>query len=99
MLKSLVSLPDFPELTGCIFMELPSYHQPLMDKFFNLESLDTDIIIRISQDEQLNGWWDIGEFEFICELWKLNHSLPQEKKIRVVLADYQIPYSTITKRE
>ncbi len=70
-----------------------------MDKFFNLESLDTDIIIRIFQDEQLNGWWDRGEFEFICELWKLNHSLPQEKKIRVVLTDYQIPYSTITKRE
>lgn len=99
MLKSLVSLSEFPELTGCIFMELPSYHQPLMDKFFNLESLDTNIIIRIFQDEQLNGWWDRGEFEFICELWKLNHSLPNEKKIRVVLADYQIPYSTITKRE
>lgn len=99
MLKSLISLPKFPNLVGCIFMELPSYHQPLMDKFFSLETLDSNIIIKIFQDEQLNGWWDRGEFEFLCELWEINRSLPQNKKIRVVLADYQIPYSSITNRE
>lgn len=99
MLKSLISLPEFSDFVGCIFMELPSYHQPLMDKFFELESLDSNIIIKIFQDVQLNGWWDRGEFEFLCQLWELNHSLPQNEKIRVVLVDYQIPYSTITTGE
>lgn len=99
MLKKLISLPEFAEHTGCIFMELPSYHQPLMDRFLESDTLDSDIIIKIFQDEQLNGWWDSGEFEFICKLWELNQSLPQDKKIRIVLADYQIPYSTITTSE
>ena len=99
MLKSLISLPEFADVVGCIFMELPSYHQPLMENFFSLETLDSDIIIKIFQDEQLNGWWDRGEFEFLCKLWELNRSLPQDKKIRVVLADYQIPYSTVTTLE
>lgn len=99
MLKSLISLPEFPVRVGCVFMELPSHHQSSIDRFFELENLDSDIIIKIFQDEQLNGWWDRGEFEFLCKLWELNRSLPQDKKIRVVLADYQIPYSTITSRE
>ncbi len=99
MLKRLINLPDFPDIAGCIFMELPSYHQPLMDQFFNSETLDSDIIIKIFQDEQLNGWRDRDEFEFLCELWEINRSLPQDKKIRVVLTDYQIPYSAITNRE
>ncbi len=98
MLKNLISLPKFPDVVGCVFMELPSHHQSLMDKFFNSDSLDTNIIIKIFQDEQLNGWWDRGEFEFLCKLWEINRSLPREKKIRVVLADYQIPYSAITSR-
>lgn len=99
MLKRLVALPEFSDVVGCVFMELPSHHQPLMDKFIQSDSLDTDIIIRIFQDEQLNGWWDRGEFEFLCNLWNINRALPQNKKIRVVLADYQIPYTTIATRE
>lgn len=99
MLKRLIDLPEFPDRVGCVFMELPSHHQPLMDKFLSQETLDAAIIIKIFQDEQLNGWWDRGEFEFLCDLWRINRALPQDKKIRVVLADYQIPYSTITTPE
>lgn len=99
MLKRLIARPEFLEVAGCVFMELPSHHQPTMDKFFSSESLDTDILIRIFQDEQLNGWWDRGEYEFLCEMWNMNRNLPQDKKIRVVLADYQIPYSTVQTRE
>ncbi|MCI9284799.1 MAG: hypothetical protein HFJ91_03140 [Muribaculaceae bacterium] len=93
MLKRLISHPGFPDIVGRVFMELPSHHQPLMEKFLDSEILDEDIIIRIFQDEQLNGWWDRGEFEFLCKLWELNRSLPRDKKIRILLADYQIPYS------
>jgi hypothetical protein len=99
MLKRLISMPEFADVAGCVFMELPSHHQPLIDEFFNGDTINTDIIIKIFQDEQPNGWWDRGEFEFLCKLWEINHSLPQSKKIRVVLADYQVPYSEITTRE
>lgn len=99
MLKNLISLPEFPDVVGCVFMELPSHHQPLMDKFLSNDSLDNNIIIKIFQDEQLNGWWDRGEFEFLCTLWEINRLLPKDKRIRVVLADYQVPYSAITNRE
>lgn len=99
MLKRLIDHPAFPDIVGCVFMELPSHHQPLMDKFFDSETLDTNIIIKIFQDEQLNGWWDRGEYEFICKLWEVNRTLPEHKKLRVVLADYQVPYSTIANRD
>lgn len=99
MLKRLISLPGFSDKVGCIFMELPSWHQPTMDQFMSSDTLNNDFIIKIFQDEQPNGWWDRGEFEFLCDLWQINHSLPNKSRVRVVLADYQIPYSTISSRE
>lgn len=99
MLERLISLPEFPDKAGCIFMELPSWHQPTMDKFMSSPTLDSDLIIQIFQDEQPNGWWDRGEFEFLCKLWEINQSLPADKKVKVMLADYQIPYSKITNEE
>lgn len=96
MLKRLIARPDFSDIVGCIFMELPSWHQPTMDVFMNSDFLNTNLIIQIFQDEQLNGWWDRGEFEFLCDLWQINQSLTDDKKVRVVLADYQIPYSQIS---
>lgn len=99
MLKRLISLPDFSETVGCVFMELPSWHQSTMDKFMNNDTIDSNLIIQIFQDEQLNGWWDRGEFEFLCQLWEINQSLSDDKKIKVILADYQVPYSKITNRQ
>ncbi len=99
MLKRLISRPGFADVVGCVFVELPSHHQSLMDQFLSSDTLRSDLIIKIFQDEQLNGWWDRGEYEFLRDLWKLNRTLPRDKKIKVVLADYQIPYSDITNRE
>lgn len=99
MLMRLISLPDFADKVGCVFMELPSWHQPTMDSFMSCDTLNDNLLFQIFQDEQLNGWWDRGEYEFLCGLWELNHTLPDDKNIRVVLADYQIPYSKITRRE
>lgn len=99
MLMRLISLPVFADKVGRIFMELPSWHQTTMDNFMRSKTLNGNFIFQIFQDAQINGWWDRGEYEFLCKLWGLNHSLPADKKIRVVLADYQIPYSKITRRE
>ncbi len=96
MLKRLIALPEFSQKVGHIFLELPSWCQPLMDQFMASDTLDKEIVLQIFREEQLNGWWDKGEFEFICDLWHLNQTLPVDGRIRVVLADYQIPYSKIT---
>lgn len=99
MLKRLVAMPEFPEKVGRVFMELPSWCQPAMDGVMASGTLDTGAIFDIFREEQPNGWWDRGEFEFICELWRINRSLPADRRIEVVLADYQIPYSKVSSRE
>ena len=99
MLKRLISFPDFSDAVGCIFVELPSWHQITMDKFMRNDTINSNLILQIFQDEQLNGWWDRGEFEFLCQLWEINQSLSDDKKIKVILADYQVPYSKITNRQ
>ncbi len=99
MLKRLIALPEFSRKVGHVFLELPSWCQPMMDEFMAADTLDEEIVLQIFREEQMNGWWDSGEFEFICDLWHLNHSLPAEERISVVLADYQIPYSKITSKD
>lgn len=99
VLKGVVRNPRFVETTGTIFMELPSHAQARMDSFFASETMDTRIVFGIFGDEQPHGWYDRGEFEFLVELWKLNRTLPVEKRIKVVLVDFQIPYSDIQTTE
>ncbi|MDE6125811.1 MAG: hypothetical protein K2G30_02545 [Muribaculaceae bacterium] len=98
MLRRLAAMPEFPAVTGTVFMELPSHRQPTMDRFFAADTMDVESLYSVFRDEQPNGWWDRGEFEFLCDLWRLNRSLPEDSRIGVVLADYQVPYSEITER-
>lgn len=79
-------------------MELPSWHQPTIDRFMDSDTFDRELIFKIFRDEQINGWWDRGEYEFLCRLREINKSLPDDKKVKVVLADYQLPYSDMTDR-
>jgi hypothetical protein len=95
MLRRLVSLPNFPKECGTIFMELPSWKQTTMDKFLSADTLNGELILDIFRDEQVNGWWDKGEYEFICDVWRLNQRLPIGERIKIRLADYQIPLSKI----
>lgn len=99
MLKRLIALPEFPDKVGHVFLELPSWCQSRMDAFLASDTLDTEAVLDIFREEQPNGWWDRGEFEFICGLWRLNRSLPADRRIRVVLADYQVPYSLALDRK
>lgn len=99
LLRSVIADPRFAQTTGIVFMELPSRMQPALDSFFRKPALDPEILYRIYREEQPHGWWDKGGFEFLKAMWTLNRSLPAAKKISVVLADFQIPYSEIANRE
>lgn len=99
LLKDVIRDPRFAETTGTVFMELPSAMQPVMDQFFDKPEMDTELLLQIFREEQPHGWWDKGEFEFLTELWRLNKSPEPSGKIKVILADYQIPYSELKSKE
>ena len=91
--------PRFYEKTGTVFVELPSYQQPEFDRFYASKELDTEILLEIMRSEQIYGWWDRGEYEFLVNVWKLNQTLPTDKHIRVVAADEQLPYKLLQTEE
>lgn len=99
MLKRLIALPGFADVAGAVFMELPSWCQPKMDAFMRADKLCGEMVLDIFREEQIYGWWDRGEYEFLCSLWHLNHRLPEEKRIKVVLADFQLPFSRIASHD
>ncbi|MCL1933832.1 MAG: hypothetical protein FWF53_08515 [Candidatus Azobacteroides sp.] len=100
LLKDLVNDPVFPKTVGTVFMELQSYKQSEIDKFFNnIERMDSSILIGIYQDMQANGWFDRGGFEFLINLWQLNKRLLENEKIKVVFADFQPPIREIKTKE
>lgn len=98
-LIKLIETSDFAQKTGAVFMELPSHRQNDMDIFMRNDTLNAEIILSIFRDEQINGWWDKGEFDFICRLWEINKKLPSDKKVAIRLVDFQPPYSSIKTRE
>lgn len=99
MLRRLITMPDFPKVCGTIFMELPSREQSVMDVFLKSDSINSELILNIFRNEQPLGWWDKGEYEFICDVWQLNQHLPKNERIKIILVDFQIPYSQIQTAE
>jgi hypothetical protein len=89
----------FNENVGTIFIELPSYQQSEFDRFYSSRELDTEILLEIMRSEQIYGWWDRGEFEFLKNVWKLNQTLPSDKQIKVVPVDEQPPYKLLKTAE
>jgi hypothetical protein len=98
-LTSVLQDPRFPEKVGTVFLELPSYQQSEFDRFYTSKKLDTELLLEILRSQQIYGWWDRGEYEFLINVWKLNQTLPPKKRIKVVPVDEQIPYKTIKTAE
>ena len=100
LLKDLVNDPAFRKTTGTVFMELQSYKQSEIDKFFNnTVYMDSSILIGIYQDMQLPGWFDKGSFEFLITLWELNKKLSDQEKIKVVFTDFQPRFREMKTKE
>jgi len=99
LLSTALQDPRFAETVGTIFLEIPAYQQEEFDRFYTSKELDTEILLDIMRSEQIYGWWDKGEYEFLVNLWKLNKTLPVEKKIRVVPTDDQLPWKLIQTKE
>jgi hypothetical protein len=94
-LSSVIFDPKFHENVGTVFVEMPVYQQSEFDRFYASEELNTEILLEIFRSMQVNGWYDKGEYEFLINIWKLNQTLPIEKKIRVVSTDEQAPWKLL----
>jgi hypothetical protein len=99
LMKSVISSPKFIEKVGTLFMELSSDKQDELDKFFTNEKLDTEIILNIFRDVQINGWYDKGMYQFLIEIWKLNKTLSAGKRVSVVCVDEPRPFKSFNNYE
>lgn len=99
LLKEVIQSPDFVNTTGTVFFELPSHKQQELDLFYAKQELDIDILLDVFGCEQINGWHDKDEFDFMIALRELNMKLPENQKIKVVLTDYQTQWGSIKTEE
>lgn len=99
LMTELIRDPAFAKRVGTVFMELPSWKQGVMDRFFAAKTMDPEWIREVMRAEQVYGWWDGGEYAFLQELWRINRKLPARKKIRVILVDWQAPWDSIRTKE
>lgn len=100
LMRQLIKIPEFHQVTGIVFLELSIHAQNELDQFFNNKKKDPNLILNIFRKEELTGWNDKGMYDFIMDLWNLNNTLPEEKKIKVVATDFPRPfYSSITTKE
>ncbi|MCP4590218.1 MAG: erythromycin esterase family protein [bacterium] len=95
----LVRDPQFPKTVGAIYLELPSNDQPHIDAFFDSDPLEAGLVIRTLRDMLWMGWPDRAMLDFFITVWRVNHSLPPDQRIRVVLVDMPRPWERIRKRE
>jgi hypothetical protein len=96
-LKKVMYDPQFAEVCGTVFLELPTHTQPRFNHFLNKDTLDTQLILNILGNEQIYGWQDKGMYEFIVDLWELNRRLM--RKISIIAVDFQIPWDSIKTHE
>ena len=99
LMKSVIISPKFAKEVGTVFMELSSDKQNELDKFFSNKKMDTEIILNIFRDVQINGWYDRGMYEFLIEMWKLDKTLPGGKRVKVVCADEPRPFRSFKNLE
>ncbi|MCP4550288.1 MAG: ChaN family lipoprotein [bacterium] len=86
---------DFHSTVGTVFLEISAHKQSTLDRFFAGSTLEPELILDVFREIQVNGWFDRGMYEFILELWRLNHDLAPQDKIRVVAVDIPRPFGEL----
>lgn len=99
LLRQVIADPRFVETTGTVFMEFGSYNQEELDRFYKQEELDKSLLLNIFGRQQLGGWTDKGQFDFMISLRELNKKLPDDKKIKVICADEQMAWPSVKTAE
>jgi hypothetical protein len=93
--RNLIKDDRFAEQAGTIFMELGSDKQSVIDQFYSLDVINENLLLEVFQDYKFDGWDEKGKYMFLVDLWHVNQSLPQEKKIKLYFVDTPRPYRSI----
>lgn len=99
LMKRLIQMPEFAKTTGTIFLEMKQGGQKRMDGFMGKKTLDKQLLLDILGGDYQYGWNDKGMYEFLITLWRVNHELPDDKKIRVIFPDYGVSWLDIKTEE
>jgi hypothetical protein len=96
---ALVRSPEFARRVGVIYLELPCNDQPLMDRFLAADQYDPEPVIETLRDFFEWGWPDQPMLDFCKAVWEVNQALPDEQRLRIVLADMARLWKEIQKRD
>jgi len=99
LMKRLLTNPSFARHVGTVFMELSADRQAMLDQFYAGTHPDRELLLDVFRDVQINGWWDRGMFEFLLDVWGLNHALPESRRIKVVAVDIPRPFTSFSSAE
>lgn len=97
--RNIIKEPIFNKTVGTVFLEISSDKQGELDRFFGGKKIESEIVLNIFREIQINGWYDKGMFEFIMDLWNLNKLLPEKRKIKVVAVDIPRPFNLLKSAE
>lgn len=100
LLKDVIKDPAFYKTVGTVFMEISSDAQSKLDKFYKSNELKPGLILDVLRNLELFGWMDKGMYEFLIDVWKLNKTLPDKERIKVIATDIPRPFdSLLTKKQ
>lgn len=97
--RTIIEHPDFPEFVGTIFLELPAHNQQSIDTILGNDTLILEPVVQCLRDSWDIGWPDQGALDFIAAVWRVNQTLREENRIRIILADIPLPYDQMHTEE
>ncbi len=97
--RALIEHPDFSTIIGTIFLELPAHNQRRIEAFLANDTLDLEPVYQCLRDSWDIGWPDQGALDFVVAVWRVNQTLPEENRIRIILADVPLPYDQMQTEE
>ena len=98
---NIVKDPRFIDKAGIVFTEIGQKGmQEYMDNFMNTESLSDqqvkEHILRITRNEAVHpAWTNYNWYQYIERLYKLNRTLPPEKRVRHYFTDAPVDWYAI----
>ncbi|MEI6882852.1 MAG: RDD family protein [Bacteroidota bacterium] len=93
--------PRFIEKAGIVFSEIGQKgNQDFMDKFMNNDSLSEsqvkEHILQITRNEAVHpAWTNFNMYLYLQRLYKLNRTLPPEKRVRHYFTDAPVDWNAI----
>lgn len=102
LLRALIADSRFINQVNDIVVECGnSLYQPLMDRFVQGDDISIETLRQVWQNTtQANGVWDKPVYEeFFKTVRAINASLPQKKRLRIILGDPPIDWSIIHKKK